>query len=555
MATVNYITPITNRTHQDVEYAKTHQADLINKNIGAWNYTDMNRICNNLKYAAEHMYEQGFLTEPYPMSIKLDWKETDIITYEKFNSMIVNTMNNLKTYSRVDLAWYPISSIINMDYTLANWLEKNIHALATQVPPPPDKYKLTVNRGSGSGEYEANAVVTITADEPNPNEIFVSWSGDHLENIGNAELPTTTYVMPHQNITLTANYTDLIPHKLTIITYTKTETVDKSMGELQYIEADPAPEGKVFHHWDVNPIRYEQNLYEPAASTHFTMPNEAVTLTAVYISKGEKQLIVENGNGSGWYEYGRYAAVSSNKGVGDVFTNWTGDTQYLTGPVTEEYNSVKIPDVNLIRIRANWMTPPLTNIKLTVENGVIASTGKTEGLFTEGDVVTITSNTPAEGETFYRWTKSGQGVISNTNAATTNITIGRGDVTVTATHRILEYYTLTVTTHSGTTVETKERYERFYIDANPIPEGYVFDRWTGDTSGIITTWVKDDAEMGAGNRTIVANYRPTNTHKLTVKQLSGDSVYEQSEGSVITITAEDAPAGMRFEEWWKDRRR
>lgn len=295
MATVSYITPITNRTQADVDYARQNQADLENKNKGAWNYTDCNRVCNNLKYAAEYMYEQGFLTEPYSMQIKLDWKETDIITYETLNSMIVNNMNNLKTYSRPDLNWYPIASIANMDYSLANWLEKNIDLLATQVPLPPDKYKLTVNGGTGSGEYEANTLVTIQANPPEEGMMFSNWSGDHLENIGSATASITTYKMPYQNITLRANYTSTIPHTLTVITYSGTNTYKLAMGVNQYIEADPAPQGKVFHHWEVEPSTYEDKLYEPAATTHFTMPNENVTLTAVYITKGEKYLKVNNG--------------------------------------------------------------------------------------------------------------------------------------------------------------------------------------------------------------------------------------------------------------------
>ena len=295
MTTVSYITPITNRTQADVDYARQNQADLENKNKGAWNYTDCNRVCNNLKYAAEYMYEQGFLTEPYSMQIKLDWKETDIITYETLNSMIVNNMNNLKTYSRPDLNWYPIASIANMDYSLANWLEKNIDLLATQVPLPPDKYKLTVNGGTGSGEYEANTLVTIQANPPEEGMMFSNWSGDHLENIGSATASITTYKMPYQNITLRANYTSTIPHTLTVITYSGTNTYKLAMGVSQYIEADPAPQGKVFHHWEVEPSIYEDKLYEPAATTHFTMPNENVTLTAVYITKGEKYLKVNNG--------------------------------------------------------------------------------------------------------------------------------------------------------------------------------------------------------------------------------------------------------------------
>ena len=199
-----------------------------------------------LKYAAEYMYEQGFLSQPYSMQIKLDWKETDIITSETLNSMIVNNINHLKTYSRDDLTWYPIASIANMDYNLANWLERDIDALATQVPMPPDTYKLTVENGSGSGDYEANTVVTIRANPSSTGEAFSHWSGDHLENIGDATLSTTTYTMPHQDITLTANYTGVIPHTLTVMTYTETKTANLSMGDVYYIEADPAPQGKVF---------------------------------------------------------------------------------------------------------------------------------------------------------------------------------------------------------------------------------------------------------------------------------------------------------------------
>ena len=411
MATTSYITPIMNRTYADVIYAKQHQNDLINKNIGAWNYTDLNRICNNLKYAAEYMYDQGFLNQPYSIQVKTNWVETDIITYEQLNSMVINNMNNLKTYSRTDLEWYPISSITNMDYMTANWIEKNINALATQLPIPPDTYTLTVNNGTGSGEYEANTVVTIQADAPSePGLIFSYWSGNHLENIGSATSSVTTYRMPYQDITLSANYTSAVPHTITITTNSGTTTASLSMGQIQYLEADPAPQGKVFHHWDVEPESYAENLYEPAATTHFTMPNGDVSLTAVYITKGQKQLVVQNGTGSGWYEYDELVSVTSSKPSNGTFTTWTGDTQYLISDPTSEYNLVRIPDVSTITIRANWTTPPVPlveNVSLTVVNGTIASTGETTGTFTEGDRVTIIANTPTEGNIFNNWTHTG----------------------------------------------------------------------------------------------------------------------------------------------------
>ena len=559
MATVSYITPITNRTNADVEYAREHQDDLTNKNIGAWNYTDANRVCNNLKYAAEYMYEQGFLSQPYSMQIKLDWKETDIITYETLNSMIVDNVNNLKTYSRSDLTWYPITSIANMDYNVANWLELDIDALATQEPLPPETYRLNVENGSGTGDYPANTVVTIQADPPEVGQVFSNWSGDHLENIGSATASITTYTMPHENVTLTANYTSLTPHTLTVITYSRTITESLYMGHNYYIEADPAPSGKVFHHWEVEPSEYEENLYEPAASTYFTMPNEDVTLTAVYITKGEKRLIVNNGNGSGYYEYDTYVSVSSNKPSNATFTYWTGDTQYLTGPTSQEYNSVRIPDVSVITITANWTTPvdppdpPVTGIKLTVVNGVITSTGQTEGTFTEGDKVGITANDPEEGSIFTNWVRTGGGSISNSSSKNATITIGVTDTTVTAFYRQLEYHTLTVITNSGTTVDTLEAYDYFSVNANPPPDGYVFEQWTGDTNSFRSTFYVTSAStgtyMGFSDRTITAVYRAINLHTLTVKQLSGDVTYTQEEFTTVRITADAAPSGMTFTNW------
>ena len=566
MPTVSYITPIMNRTNADVSYARDHQDDLINKNIGAWNYTDANRVCNNLKYAAEYMYEQGFLSQPYSMQIKLDWKETDIMTSESLNSMIVDNMNNLKSYSRPDLTWYPIASIANMDYSVANWLEQNINALATQVPMPPDTYKLTVENGSGSGSYEAETVVTIRANPPETGEVFDHWSGDHLENIEDASLEVTTYTMPNQDVKLTANYTGTIPHTLTIITHTKTETVRLSMGDVHYIEADPAPFGKVFHHWIVEPSTYERNLYEPAASTNFTMPNEDVTLTAFYITKGEKQLVVNNGRGSGWYEYDTYAAISSNKPSNAVFTNWTGDTQYLTGESTEEYNSIKIPDVNVITVTAHWTIPPTTNIKITVVNGIISSTGLNTGIFTEWDKLSIVANNASEGKTFSHWSIEGAGNIPWDDIDLVNavFTVGNAEATITAVYRDLEYHDLTVTTNSGTTVKPVEKYELFTINANPVPEGHTFNVWTGDTQTYEYPYENTDVlsghrfvpslpitgtYMGDSDRTIVANYRTIDSHTLTVKQLSGDVTYTQAEFSTIKVTAENAPTGKRFKGW------
>lgn len=559
-----------NRKLEDVTYARANQADLEHKHKGAWNYTDLNRICNNLKYAAEHMYDEGFLAEPYVMQIKTDWKETDIITYEELNTMIVNNMNNLKTFSRPDLTWHPIAMLANIDYSVANWLERNIDELAHQVPMPAVPHKLTVENGYGSGEYLAGTVIEIEAYPP-PEEglVFDHWSGNHLESVEYVTAFRTNFTMPHEDCVLTANYSDKIPHTFKVVTHTKSETLELPAGAVYKLEADPAPYGKVFHHWNITPKEHEEHLYEPAATTHFTMPNEAVTIKAVYITRGEKQLQVINGSGSGWYEYGTYVSVGSNKPVGARFTNWSGDTQYLTLDPTEEFNVVEIPDVSLIRIQANWttpsapptppsdggttpddgggggvITPPATDLLLTVVNGVIEETGEHTGIYDQGDRVRIVADPIPSGYTFTGWSLSGSGSILNSALPTATAAIGSGDMTATATYRKLEYYTLTVTTSAGTETRIIESESGFSLDAGEDPEGHVFEKWTGDIDGISYSHSRTPSfkKMGNADRTIEAYYRPLESHTLTVIQRSNTYAYTQIEGTTVIVTPEPAPS-------------
>lgn len=556
--TVSYITPITDRTWDDVEYAKHHQNDLVNKNKGAWNYTDANRVFNNLKYAAEWMYDQGFLPQPYNLGqgYKLNWVESDIITIEQLNTLIINNMNNLKSYSRDDLEWYPIISIANMNYTTANWIERNIDQLAKQVPPPPDTFKLTVINGSGGGNYEARTVVNIRANTPDVGMVFDHWSGDHLENIGNPTAANTTYEMPNEDITLEAHYTSTIPHQLVVETYTGTTTYYLYMGQDVPIEADPAPNGKVFHHWDTDPTGYDNNFYEPAATTTFTMPNENITITAVYVTTGKKELRVTNGSGSGMYDYATYVQIAPNMPSNATFTRWTGDTQYLTSPATQAYNSVQIPDVNIIRLTANWTippTPPVTDVPLTVVNGVIAGTSATSGTYTQGQSVGITANPAPEGQVFTGWTKTGGGSISNSGSTNATVYMGTTATTVTANYRTLEYFTLTVTTNAGTTTRQVEKQEYFSVSGGTAPSGYIFDRWTGDTSGFSNVYNSSNgATMGSANRTIVANYRQLEYHNLTVVTGEGTTTTLKERDERFSVNASPAPSGYVFNYWSGD---
>lgn len=580
------------RTPEDVEYARANQADLKHKHKGAWNYTDANRVCNNLKYAAEHMYDEGMLLEPYVMQIKTDWKESDIITYEEINTMIVNNMNNLKTFSRPDLKWYDIALITNLDYNLANWLERNIDEMAWQEPMPEVPHVLIVEGGSGDGEYLANTIVEIEADEAPEGMVFDYWSGDHLESVEQVKAFRTNFRMPHEDCTLIANYSDKVPHTFTVITHTFRETVELPMGAIYVLKADPAPLGKVFHHWEVTPLECEQYLYEPAASTHFTMPNEPVTIKAVYITKGAKQLIVVNGTGSGWYEYGAYVSVGSNRPLGTRFTSWSGDTQYLVSEPTVEHNTVKIPDVSVITIQANWgtaptpptspdlpegggtITPPDTpgggddddddpgggstgpsepkpQYDLTLIDGTIRSSGLTTGSYRAGSKVYILADAAPSGKKFDEWvTLSGPAYPSSAESNSTYAITGDADSVIKATYRDIARTTLTVKTPSGTSTYTQDEDTRLVISTTQV-SGKEFTYWSHTGGGSLTNSNSTTAvfTFGIEDATVTANYINVWTVKVNEGAIDGvaEGVFRQ--GTSHTISTRPMETYEGFNGW------
>ncbi|MDE5863434.1 MAG: leucine-rich repeat protein [Lachnospiraceae bacterium] len=85
---------------------------------------------------------------------------------------------------------------------------------------PDTQFELEVFNGKGSGKYRAGDTVTITADPSTKDKLFYCWvinsseAGVHLQDPIKEE---TTFVMPAQNVTLTAEYVEVIK-KNTVVT-------------------------------------------------------------------------------------------------------------------------------------------------------------------------------------------------------------------------------------------------------------------------------------------------------------------------------------------------
>ena len=82
----------------------------------------------------------------------------------------------------------------------------------TLVVTEHDGITVTVNNGTGSGEYAEGSCVTITADDPAPGKKFAGWTGaDGLTFLyGSAANATADFIMPANEVTLTATYEDIL---------------------------------------------------------------------------------------------------------------------------------------------------------------------------------------------------------------------------------------------------------------------------------------------------------------------------------------------------------
>lgn len=532
---MTYIEPIFDRTLADVEEARENPTSITK---GAYNYVDLNRIENNTRYVADDMYARGITPEPITLNSKYNWNELDVPTLEDM-SRIINNILLLQALSVENLELETIYATGQMTYTMANAIEKNLEIMRTQQLPAPNEYYLEVVNGTGSGSYTEDTVVTITADLPPENKIFDKWSGspDDLKQVANVHAATTTFTMWHKNATITANYKSGLKHTLKISPTGISGDGEYYEGDTVTIIAAEAVNGKVFHHWEGE---YVDNLVNQKASTTlFTMPDEDVLLTAVYINPGKHYLTVNDGSGSGWYDYEDYAFASATlPSSKHTFSHWSGDTSYIEDASSSNV-SVKMKDTN-VTLTAHFIYHP-GKCKLTVVNG------SGSGEYTEGNSVRIIANDAPEGKGFLNWSKVGVGSISDANSSSTYYYAGDGEATITANYEDVHTITLANINNSGNSSSGNYvKSKRYYFYTQEVVGNMIFDHWE-ENGKQYSTSTGFYLTIGDEDRTFTAVYRNKNTHTLTVTNGSGSGEYQEKQQ--VRITANAAETGYAFDGW------
>ena len=487
-----------------------------------------------------------------------------------------------------------------------------IEAVYTEKIPDPIYNTVTVNDGSGSGEYEAGTMVTVSASDRSAEGLeFVGWSIDS-ENVTLTDLLSaeTSFVMPESAVVLSASYTlsvtetepqtdpapietepqtDLTPIETEpqtdptpIETEPQTDPTPietEPQTDLTPIETEPQTDPAPIEtepQTDPTPIETEPQTdpapieTEPQTDSTPIETEPQTDLTPIETepqtdfipfdpseeTEEKFEVTVTNGIGSGFYAPGEIVSVeASYEGEdGELFRVWSVDGDSVE--LDDAYQAVttfEMPDYP-VDLTAEYAAPKYT---ITVENGT-SDLEEAEA----GTNVTVTSEDRLEeGLKFVYWEgtalvdgEESNLIFEDKNAQTTSFTMQAGDAEVKAVYEdAVGTYKVTVANGliNGTSTEMEcEENEEIVVTANPSAAGQQFAKWEiNDGTYDIGEAAYDETIYltVTENLDIRATYEGI-SYSVVVKD--GTANYTECVmGTVVTITAAEAPEGYEFDVW------
>lgn len=383
-------------------------------------------------------------------------------------------------------------------------------------------------------------------------------------------------------------------------------------GSTNAIKMKPAPTGYQFLQWEVyvnNVLQTDANDVSQPLAEQTTLRNltRAITVRATYfipdptvtytLSIIRKDGAVDQNSYPVGTDVAVYASVPDQ---GYQFYKWTGATAYVVGGVYNANSLVHMPAQN-ITITETYVPEgyiPGYDLEMTGLYGQCCYTTETEDpntheiittdnwvsrwTYPEGTVVRIRATGYTDDRYFSNWTalnhstsEDARSIIANLNTSETTLTMPNYDVDVTPVVPLKDTYQLTVTNGatSGTYYEGAKAdvyFNKNSLDTNDVH--YVFTRWVGGTGTDITTIELWDGGMfnvlTPGNSTtpqfikmpnkateLIANYKTL--YRITINNGTIDTTGTPTEayyetGTTLTINANPATTGMRFQYWSGD---
>ncbi len=283
---------------------------------------------------------------------------------------------------------------------------------------------LTVKgNATGSVTNYAGYVASIAATDAREGVALRAWTGD-TQCVANVTASNTTVTLPVQDISVTASYN----YRVTVVSGSLSPAGGLYTNNAVVTATASSVTGKVFTAWlvgDTNLLVLSSNT----VSTTFTMTTNPVSLTAAYADV-YYELVVNAGNGDGFYTYGARVWITADVVPGDSFTSWSGDTQVVDS-VTASNTWVTMPAQN-VNLLANFQ-PAGANHTLTATvsggNGTITPASasvlagnSTNFVITANNyyrISTLTTNGGSAGVTFNNLSTNYNYIWSNVQAAGT----------------------------------------------------------------------------------------------------------------------------------------
>lgn len=378
---------------------------------------------------------------------------------------------------------------------------------------------------------------TIKAWAPNKDGWeFENWEATGIDLGKQVNKNWITFKMPESNVTLNPHYAKL--HAIEVVNGTADITSAKE-GTKVTVTADDRP-GYVFDHWESEQIRLTTSEATNPSLT-FAMPDEDVVLEAV--PKTLYTITVEGGTVNN--------AVSARVKSGDPVTvvpeDKGADWKFIEWEVINAPENFSIDTSN----PALQFNMPVGNVTLkavqmryrtiTVNNG-LGQTVKTDAL--RGETYTFTAD-KLEGQRFDYWEVTDPDGTRKLMDETINITVPKGNITLTAHYKTL--YTITV---DGETIGTAAVGDTVHIKAD-LPEDRKFSHWKGNVS---LNGHEEDSEFDlviTEGKNVELTSVTTQRYYIIIIDANGETKTEAEAGNTYNIKAAGRD-GWDFTGWVVD---
>ena len=274
----------------------------------------------------------------------------------------------------------------------------------------PIYYTLTVD-----GKEERRAFgkeVTFTAPKKD-GYTFTGWEVTGLPADVDTTKVTISFTMPANNVTLKAQYTEIVPEKYTV---TMGEEVTEYAVDADVSITAPAKVGETFTGWDA--VGVPEGTDTTSETISFTMPANNVTLKPQY-KKNTYTLTVDGVDEQRTFE--EQVSITASEKDGYTFTGWDAVGVPEGTDTTKATITFKMP-ANNVTLKAQYTE--------NVHEKYTVTMGDETTEYTVGADVTIIAPAKA-GETFTGWDAVGVPEGTDTNSETITFKMPANNVTLT----------------------------------------------------------------------------------------------------------------------------